>query len=133
MVEFMPPSFSPIAITADAWLLLGLAAYLIAAGAGAAMVPDRFARIIAELEASPALTLFGGVITLALGIAMLGLATGAPLRLIAALAVAKGVLLIINPPGLTAAYRRIVTADNGRAWGIVLIVIGISATLLALR
>ena len=84
-------------------LLDALGLYLLAIGAGALLAPDRWQKLIEEKEASPGLTLLMGVVTFAIGVAMLGVHHGLhdPLAIavtaIAAIAVVEGMLILAVP------------------------------------
>ncbi len=111
-------------------MLLGL--YMAAGGIGGLLTPGRWRDVIAELEASPTLTFYGGIIALLLGAAIALAGPGSWPLWLGLAAMLKGVILLVNPPGIFAFYRRIITPGNGRAISLVMLVAGIALIALPL-
>lgn len=84
-------------------LLDAIGLYMLAAGAGALLAPDRWQKVGDEMEASPGLTILIGIVTFAIGVAMLGVHHGLHdppaivVTVIAAIAVVEGMLILAVP------------------------------------
>lgn len=126
-------------VSGDGWangVLICMGLYIAACGIGGLIVPDRWHRIITELEASPTLTLYGGIIALLIGtlLAAVHASAAAPdwLLFLGLASMLKGVVLLIAPPGIFAFYRRILTPTNGRIISALLLIFGIALIALPL-
>ncbi len=107
-------------------ILMLIGVYLVACGIGGMLVPDRWHRIIDELNASPTLTLYGGIIALLLGAGIASVTAGSWVVWLGLASMLKGVVLLIAPPGIFAFYRRILTPTNGRIISVLLLIFGIA-------
>lgn len=110
-------------------LLDAIGLYMLAIGAGALLAPDRWQKLGDEMEASPGLTIVMGIVTFAIGVAMLGVHHGLhdPLAIvvtvIAAIAVVEGMLILAVPRvmiGIGAPFFA-----RPRAWAAVIVLIGL--------
>lgn len=104
--------------------------YLVA-GLGLVFAPERFAKLVADMEASPGQTFTWGFIALGLGLLILAVHPGwtggwqALVTLIGWLATAKGALLLLVPDVLTGLTRRLMPSPaRFRAWALVPLVLG---------
>jgi hypothetical protein len=110
--------------------------YVAATGAGALVAPERWRAIGPELERSPGLVLLMGIVTFAIGSAMLGVhhALTDPLAdivtAIAAIAAVEGLLLLVTPEAMIAFGRPFMARP--RLWAMFALVAGIALFLAGL-
>lgn len=128
----MEHSDAILSISFEEAFLLFLGVYITAAAIGGLLVPARWSHIIKELDASPTLTFYGGILALLIGLALVLFGTGSWLLWLGAASVLKGTLLLVNPPGLFTLYNRIITPTNGRLISLVLLLFGLALVASAL-
>jgi hypothetical protein len=111
-------------------LLGAIGLYLVATGAGALIAPDRWQGLGAELERSAGLTIAMGLVTFAIGVALLGVhhSLADPLQIlvsaIGAIAALEGLLILAVPRAMIAFGAPFFVRP--RAWAIACVVLGLA-------
>ncbi|MHA6287357.1 hypothetical protein [Maricaulis sp. CAU 1757] len=126
-------------LSANAIILLGFGLYALAVGLGMLVDPDRMERLLAELRQLAVAGFIAGILTLGIGVAMLGLAGPGPgldaivVRVLGWAALIKGLVLLVHPGWLLGFSNRFMASERMvRAWSVVTLVMGALALVLAL-
>lgn len=117
-------------------LMGAIGLYMAAIGAGALVAPERWQKLGAEMEGSPGLTTIMGVMTFAIGVALLGVHHGLadPLQIvvtaIGAVAALEGLLLLAVPRVMLSIGAPFLARP--RPWAIVTALLGVAFILIGL-
>jgi small neutral amino acid transporter SnatA (MarC family) len=110
-------------------LLGAIGLYLAALGGGALIAPDRWAKMIDEMETGAALTTLMGLVAFAIGVALLGVhhERGDPLQIIVtavgAIAALEGLLILAVPRVMMAIGKPFLA--RSRLWAIFTAALGV--------
>ncbi|HEV2815834.1 MAG TPA: DUF2065 family protein [Allosphingosinicella sp.] len=111
-------------------LLGAIGLYMVATGACALLAPDRWRTLAEEMERSPGLTIAIGLVTYAIGVALLGVHHGLAdppqilVTAIAAIAALEGLLILAVPRAMIAFGAPFLARP--RAWAIVTLALGLA-------
>jgi hypothetical protein len=111
-------------------LLGAIGLYTVAIGAGALIDPGRWQGLGAEMERSPGLTMLMGLVTFAVGVALLGVHHGLadPLQILVsatgAIAALEGLLILAVPRVMIAVGAPFLARPRG--WAIVCVLLGLA-------
>jgi uncharacterized protein YjeT (DUF2065 family) len=111
-------------------LLGAIGLYMVATGAGALLAPDRWQSLGEEMERNAGLTMLMGLVTFAVGVALLGVHHGLadPLQIvvtaIGAIAAIEGLLILAVPRAMIAFGAPFLARP--RAWAIVTVALGLA-------
>ena len=110
-------------------LMGAIGLYMVAIGGGALIAPERWAKMIDEMEGGAALTTLMGLVTFAIGVALLGVhhERGDPLQIlvtaIGAIAALEGLLILAVPRVMMAIGKPFLA--RSRLWAIFTAILGI--------
>jgi len=111
-------------------LLGAIGLYMVAIGAGGLLAPDRWQALGDEMARSPGLAIVMGLVTYAIGVALLGVHHGLadPLQIlvtaIAAIAAIEGLLILAVPRAMIAFSAPFLARPRG--WAIVTLALGLA-------
>jgi hypothetical protein len=117
-------------------LLGAIGLYMAAIGAGALLAPERWAKMVDEMAHGAALTTLMGLVTFAIGVALLGVHHGRddPLQIvvtaIGAIAALEGLLILAVPRVMLAVGKPFLA--RSRLWAIATVVLGLAFILIGL-
>ena len=117
-------------------LLGAIGLYMVAIGAGALAAPDRWARMVGEMAESAALTTLMGLVTFAIGVALLGVhhERDDPLQIVVtavgAIAALEGLLILAVPRVMLAIGKSFLA--RSRLWAIFAAALGLLFILVGL-
>ena len=110
-------------------LIEAIGLYLVAIGAGTLIAPERWRALGEEFDRSPGLTAMTGIVTFAIGVALLGVHHGLadPLQIlvsaIGAIAALEGLLILAVPRVMIALGAPFLARPRG--WAIVTVALGL--------
>ena len=117
-------------------LMGAIGLYMVAIGGGALLAPDRWAKMIEEMENGAALTTLMGLVTFAIGVALLGVhhERDDPLQIVVtavgAIAALEGLLILAVPKVMISIGKPFLA--RSRVWAIFTAVLGLAFILVGL-